>query len=310
MGAGAGTMPVSMPARVGGPGKVANCRARNDARQAARALNEDCNGGAKTLNWWGKLIGGTLGFVLGGPIGVLIGVVVGHHFDQPASGNWQAGADTAARAQATFFTATFSVMGYLAKSDGRVSEHEIRLAREVMRHMRLDAAQTDAAMRLFGEGKQAGFPVDEVLDQFRRECRGRRDLIHVFLQIQVQAALADGVMDQQERTALTDIAGRLGVSQPELQQIISLVEAFMRHGGGASGAPRTDELAEAYSILGVSRDSDDAVVKRAYRKLMSEHHPDKLVSRGLPEEMMRIAEEKTVEIRAAYERIKTARGMK
>jgi len=266
------------------------------------------------VGWWGKVIGGTFGFMLGGPIGALIGAAVGHRFDAGRARSQREapaeGLDARERAQTAFFTATFAVMGYLAKADGRVSADEIRVASLAMDRMGLGAEHRRVARDLFREGKNPAFALDEVLDQLRRECRGRRDLLRLFLEIQMQAALADGDMHAVEREALARVAARLGLSTIELQALEAMARA-QYHFRAQYEAPRArpgPSLEDAYAILNVDPGADDAAVTRAYRRLMSQHHPDKLVSKGLPEEMIRVATEKTQEIKAAYEGIRAARG--
>ncbi len=267
------------------------------------------------MSWWGKLIGGAFGYLLGGPLGALLGAALGHNFDKGLhvlheQGWSEQGPDTE-RIQAAFFTATFSVMGHIAKADGRVSPEEIGLARAVMAHMQLDESQRRAAIELFNEGKAADFPLDDVLEQLRQECRRRHTLLRMFLEIQLQAAYADGIMDQAERAVLLRACAALGVSQAEFAQLEAMVRAARQFGGGGAAPhrpPARDELKEAYAVLGVAADTDDETVKRAYKRLMSQHHPDKLVSKGLPEEMIRIATEKTQEIKAAYDTVRRVRG--
>lgn len=263
------------------------------------------------MSWWGKLLGGTFGFLIGGPLGALLGAALGHQFDLgvvSAKGEGPAlDPGEQARVQTAFFTATFSVMGHVAKADGRVSEDEIALARQVMAQMNLAADMRQTAIRLFNEGKAPDFPLDAVLDQFRRECRRRRNLIRMFLEIQLHAALADGVLHTAEERLLRHISDRLGIPPAEFEHLVTLVRAARDFAGAQAGPAPADRLAEAYAVLGVSEDASDAEVKKAYRRLMNQHHPDKLVARGLPEEMIAVATEKTQEIKAAYETIKKAR---
>lgn len=267
------------------------------------------------MSWWSALVGGTLGFVIGGPIGAIIGAALGHMVGGGTDWARLAGSyDPGERIQTVFFTTTFSVMGHLAKVDGRVSEHEIEAARAVMGQMNLNAGQRDAAIRLFQQGKQPDFDLDGVLAQFRRECQRRLDLFRVFVEIQLHAALSDGDIDAAERHVLEAICAQLGISRAEFARLEQLTRA--QHSGGWSqtsgGArqPNRVSLAQSYKVLGVSAEAGDAEVKKAYRRLLHQHHPDKLVAKGLPEEMMKVAEQKTQQVIAAYERIKEARGMK
>ena len=259
------------------------------------------------MAWWGKALGGAFGFMIGGPLGALMGIAFGHSFDRGLNsledGNWQAEQE---RIQAAFFTATFSVMGYIAKADGRVTADEIRLAEAVMDRLGLNAEMRESAKKLFNEGKSADFPIGEVMDQFRRETHRRTTLIQMFLEIQLQAAYADGVMHPAERAALEDICGHLGIAVSHLNRL----EEMLRAGFGRAGyepQDSADALEDAYRLLGVSETISDSELKKTYRRLMSQHHPDKLVARGLPEQMIEDATEKTQQIKAAYELIRKSR---
>ena len=277
------------------------------------------------MAWWGKIVGGAFGLVLGGPLGAVLGAVLGHRFDQgmaslpDASVGWDPGDQE--RVQTAFFTATFAIMGHVAKADGRVSTDEIRMAEAVMEEMDLNAAQRRAAIGLFDQGKDATFSLDSMLEQFRRECHGRSTLMRLFLEIQLQAAYADGRCDASEDRVLRHICGQLGFSEFDYLRLRRMIEAQMglhserqgqrRQQRGAHRAPkqRAPSIADAYAVLGIEAGATDAEVKKAYRRLRSQHHPDKLVAKGLPEEMMKLAAHKTIEIRQAYEQIKQARGL-
>ena len=268
------------------------------------------------MSWWGKLLGGAFGYVLGGPIGALLGAVLGHNFDAGLKRRAESAAPgDQQRVQAAFFTATFSVMGHIAKADGRVSQQEIAVAEALMDQMELSPDMRRAAIRLFSEGKSGAFRLDEVLDQLRQEAHRRQTLIQMFVEIQLQAAYADGRLDSIEEGILLHICDRLGVSRSlfrGLEQLVRLQFRFTEPGAGAGRArpepARAPSLADAYAVLGVKPEASDDEVTRAYRRLMSQHHPDKLVAKGLPEEMMKLAAQKTHEIRKAYEMVREARG--
>ncbi len=263
------------------------------------------------MSWWGKVLGGAFGFMLGGPLGALLGAVVGHNLDLGIARLPEGEVDEGEkeRVQAAFFTATFSVMGHIAKADGRVSEDEIDMARAVMRQMELDDAMRRTAIDLFTQGKSAEFQLDAVLEQFRRECHRRRTLIRLFIEIQLQAAYADGRLDPVEDRLLRHICRKLHFPQSEYERLEEMIRAEIHQGGaGRATAREGPKLPDAYALLNVDPGASDQEVKRAYRRLLSQHHPDKLVAKGLPEEMMKVAAQKTHEIRQAYERIKKERG--
>ncbi|MEE8387648.1 MAG: co-chaperone DjlA [Acidiferrobacterales bacterium] len=262
------------------------------------------------MGWWGKLVGGALGFAIGGPLGALLGAAMGHNLDVSMGGRREAlHAGDQGRVQAAFFTATFSIMGYLAKADGRVTRDEIAMAEQVMTQMQLNDAQRQAAINLFQEGKNADFPLDDVIDQFREECHRRVNLVRMFLEIQIATALADGKFDYTEERVLFHIADRLGFPRIFFERLISSVRAQQHFADGQGDGGGRAGLQNAYDVLEVDSGMTDAEIKKAYRRQMNQHHPDKLVSKGLPEEMIKIATGKTQEIKAAYEQIKESRGL-
>jgi DnaJ like chaperone protein len=265
------------------------------------------------LNFWGKLIGAGLGYMMGGGIGLVIGVIIGHQFDKglaslEGGGAAGLGGLSHVEIQHAFFEATFSVMGHLAKADGRVSEEEIALARQVMSRMGLSERARHEAISLFSQGKAPDFALEAMLTRFRYATRRARNLRQMFIEIQLHAAYADGELNPAEKRLLLTICDELGFSSADFDRLDAMVRAEQHSAKG--GKVEQVSLEDAYVILNVSSQSSDAEIKRAYRKLTNQHHPDKLVAKGLPEEMMKLAEEKTHEIRAAYERIREARGIK
>ena len=254
--------------------------------------------------------------MLGGPLGALLGAALGHNFDRGLA-NMQIGMDkfgsgNTERVQSAFFVATFSVMGHVAKADGRVSEEEIQMAQQIMAHMQLSSEQKRAAVTLFNEGKQSDFRINAVLDQFKLECHRRRNLLQMFMEIQIATVFADGVLNNAERDILIYIGDRLGFSLYHIDQLIRMVQAQQHYAyeqAGFGSRPPPASLDDAYAVLGIAKSASDGDVKKAYRRLMNQHHPDKLVAKGLPEEMMKLATEKTQEIKKAYEQIKQARGI-
>ena len=258
------------------------------------------------MAWWGTLIGGTLGFMFGGPLGALLGAALGRNFDHGikiTDQHGDFGAGQQERVQAAFFTTTFSVMGHIAKADGKVTADEIAATEAIMGRMQLNALQRKAAVKLFNEGKKDDFPLHDVLQQFRHECLRRRNLVQMFLEIQISTAMADGHLHSSEKRIIYSIGEQLGFDHASIEHLFSFSGS-----GQPPGGHRHAPLSSAYKVLGIDKGASDAEVKKAYRRLMSQHHPDKLIARGLPEEMIKLATEKTQQIKAAYEQIKESRG--
>lgn len=256
------------------------------------------------MAWWGTLLGGTLGYMFGGPLGALLGAALGRNFDRGLRITDERAAYNVGeqeRVQAAFFAASFSIMGHIAKADGKVTAAEISSAETIMARMQLDSRQRRAAITLFNEGKKDGFPLHDVLMQFRRECHGRRNLVQMFIEIQITVAMADGGLHAAERKIIFTIGQELGFDHATIEHL------FRLSGRGEQPPRRGYDLVAAHEILGVGKGATDAEIKKAYRRLMSQHHPDKLIAKGLPDEMVKIATEKTQKIKAAYEQIMDSR---
>ncbi|MFV0262082.1 MAG: co-chaperone DjlA [Kluyvera sp.] len=274
------------------------------------------------MQYWGKVIGVAVALMMGGGFwGVVLGLLVGHMFDKARSRrvNWFANQQ---QRQSLFFATTFEVMGHLTKSKGRVTEADIHIASLFMDRMNLHGESRSAAQQAFRVGKSDNYPLREKMRQFRSVCFGRFDLIRMFLEIQIQAAFADGSLHPNERDVLYIIAEELGISREQFDQFLRMMQGGAQfgggyqqqsqggHGGGWQQAQRGPTLEDACNVLGVKSSDDATTIKRAYRKLMSEHHPDKLVAKGLPPEMMEMAKQKAQEIQKAYELIKEQKGFK
>ncbi len=250
------------------------------------------------------LLGAIIGAAIGGVPGLLIGGLLGYGLRQLVVTSIVGGLRVA---QSRLIDSTFSIMGALCKADNVVTRDEINAVEKIFRMLNLNEAMQVQAKAAFGRGKQADFDLDAAVDQFARLSRGRLPLLQLFLQLQTMAVAADGRIDPAEHAMLVRIARRLGLSEADVSQLEALLRAAAQGPSGAGAAPSRDRLADAYAALGVAPDAPSADVKRAYRKLISQNHPDKLASRGLPESMRAVAEERSREINSAYDLIKAAR---
>lgn len=261
----------------------------------------------------GRFIGAFVGFVFGGFIGAILGFFVGGWFAKGWRQFQQSESPEAlAAVQKNFFETTFILIGYLAKADGRVSEEEIKQTEHLMAEMGLKADQKREAIRLFKIGSVPNFQPEETLQNFKSLCGHRPQLAKMLVVYLIHTALADGTLDPKEEIALKKVAEGLSFSSFAFEQMLRMLKAqgaFAGSGGNYStgGVTQADELANAYAALGMSSDATDKELKKAYRKLMSEYHPDKLMGQGVPDHVLKAATERSQEVQAAYDVIKRSR---
>jgi DnaJ like chaperone protein len=259
--------------------------------------------------FYGKVIGGLIGLAAGGLPGLIVGVLIGHAFDRALAKALHFGSPgNLAQIKNSFFETTFLLSGYLAKVDGRISESEVAHTEQVIAQMGLDAQQRLRAIELFRRGAGSDFAMEAAVAAFVQNVGGQRQLQQTLLLFLISLAHADRGMEPAEHAALVRIAAMMGLSAVALEQLLRMASAqagFQEQ--RRAREPGATTLDDAYKALGVASSATDNEVKRAYRKLMSENHPDKLIARGVPEEMIKLATERTQEIQAAYTMIKQGR---
>jgi len=260
---------------------------------------------------YGKIIGGMIGLLVGGFVGLIIGVFIGHTFDKGLSHTLGFGSpENIERIKTSFFETTFLLSGHLAKADGRVSEAEVAHTEQMFNQMGLSAQQREQAIELFRQGTAADFQVESAVSAFLQTCGPQRKLQQTLLLFLISLALADHTIEPAEHAALVHIATLMGMGTTQLEQLLRMAQAQEHfHGQGGYAAQPGTSLEDAYAALGLESNANDKELKRAYRKRMSENHPDKLIAQGVPEDMVKLATERSQEIQAAYEMIRKHRGI-
>jgi len=249
----------------------------------------------------GKLIGALLGLlILRNPMGLGIGLAVGHAWDM----GWIGQSFRRPRNEEGALVAPlFSLAGALARSDGRVSEAEIAAVERLMARMGLDRSGRERAIASFNRGKQPDFGIDAATRELRAFCGIRVDLKLSLLDVLADVALADGALAAPRAETLGRVARGLDVD-PSLLAVI-----LKRKQGGDAGAPSRELRTDPYAVLELTPQASDEEIRRAYRRLIALHHPDKAHARGAAPEIMRLAEARARDINAAWEEIKTRRGL-
>ncbi len=255
-----------------------------------------------------KFLGALIGFYFLGFIGALIGFFIGGAIDRNIA--YGAGAINPlsnALRQSVFIETLFTLKGKLAKADGHISQDEIDHTEQVIQQLGMSAEHRKVAIDLFRKGAAAEFDIGPQLGRFMQVCGHTHHLKQVLLVYLIVLALSDGKIDAAEEALLSDIAQRLGYSQAEFRRQLEMVLNQSHFAGAGGQAVATSALEDAYKALGVSQSSSDQEVKRAYRKLMSQYHPDKLIGQGLPEDMVAVATQQAQEIQVAYDLITRSR---
>ena len=278
-------------------------------------------------HWWGKLLGALFGYLIGRGVGAFFGVLIGNLFDRglaqhSSRAHWHYHQEKRAHVQKIFFTTTFAVMGHVAKADGRISEKEIAIAKQMMHEMRLSSKQKEIAKQYFTAGKQTAFNLNQSLEQFYKACHDNPELIKLFIDIQYQAATIEPLTDAKIKV-LNNILQQLGFAPLYKQYrffedlgdtIFNTDSQYSSHNHNKQHYEQRSQyqsyspLAHSYAILEVSSEASKQEVKRAYRRLISRNHPDKLIAQGLPEAMIKLANNKTQQITKAYEEICKNKG--
>jgi DnaJ like chaperone protein len=270
-------------------------------------------------DWWGKILGGFFGYLMAGPIGIFIGVLVGNFFDKALSKHvthpyWHLLKESSADVQALFLETTFSLLGHIAKADGRVSENEIQKTYDIMESMRLTRKQRKLAKIYFTQGKEAHFQKEPLLTLFKNACRNHPDLLQSFINIQFSMAQSDGLSDKKIHI-LNSILKTLGFATLHNQNHFYEDNGFNSRHSQSSSRRQNRPVDEpihthnkAHAILGTNPQSSQEEVKKAYRRLISRNHPDRLIAKGASPEAVKQANNKTQAIRKAYEELCESKG--
>jgi DnaJ like chaperone protein len=255
-----------------------------------------------------KLIGIVAGFFLFGFLGSILGYFVGAAIDRiRALGSGGMNPLSNALRQAVFLESVFILMGKLAKADGVISQSEIDHVEQFMQKLGMTAEHRQQAIAWFKTGSDPAFDIGPTYQRFMSICGNTKDLKQVLLVYLIVMALADGHFHPAEEALLTEIASHFGYDQAAFKHLLDMVLNQSHFGPGQINS--AESLDDAYKALGVTKDSSDQEVKRAYRKLMSQYHPDKLMGQGVPADMIAIATEQTKEIQLAYDLIKKSRNL-
>jgi len=251
------------------------------------------------MGWLGKAVGGTIGFAMGGPLGAVAGAVFGHMFDgsdeklqligerSPGSAGEQA--------QMAFFVASFSMLAKLAKADGGVTDAEMQSIRQFMaQDLNLNAQSRQAAEQIFQAALQTPQSFDAFAGQFYQHFARQPQLLELMIDILFRVSVADGALHESEEQLILSAVRIFHLTETDYQKIKS---RYIKN---------TEKF---YAALGCSSSDSNDTIKKQYRKLVRDYHPDTIAAKGLPEEFEKFANDKFREIQEAYEAVSKERRL-
>ena len=258
------------------------------------------------MGWLSGIIGGGIGAMIAGPFGAIIGAAIGASMGGTKGirtggmGGHLGAFGESQRLQMLFFTAAFSMVGKLAQADGRVCENEIAAIRRISNDiLGLDQQTRRYAIEILNQSKVSSESFSDYAREFGRVFSGQRDLSMFMMDFLFQVAMADGVLHPEEERMLLEAKEHFRLNESVYRTL------YTRHVGHRSTS--STGLKQHYQVLGVAEDANLAEIKKAYRTKAAEYHPDKIQSKGLPPEFLKFANDKLVEINAAYEAIMAAK---
>lgn len=239
------------------------------------------------MSIWGKIAGVAAGLAIGGPIGALIGGIAGHFaFDRGA------GEPGPARRQVAFTIGVIALGAKMAKADGVVTRDEVDAFRQIFV---VPPAEVENVARVFNLAKQSVSGFEAYAAQLAQIFGPRAKILEDVLDGLFHIAKADGVVHPKEIEFLQQVAAQFGFDEAAFARIRA------RH--------VSPDKEDPYVILGLDRDAGDAEIKKTYRQLVRDNHPDKMIARGVPEEFVAIATERLARINSAYDQISKERGL-
>ncbi len=241
------------------------------------------------MSVWGKIVGGATGFAIGGPIGALVGAVAGHVYDTSRADAVLRPARQPER-QVAFTIAVIALSAKLAKADGVVTRDEVAAFKRIFR---IPPSEEKNVARVFDLARKHAHGYEPYARQVAGLFRGNPAVLEELLDCLFHVARADGRVTEDELAYLRNVADLFGLSATEFNRI--------------QAENIGPDKADPYQILGVADDASDDELRTAYRRLVRENHPDKLIAEGMPEEFISVANDKLAAINAAYDKVEKAR---
>jgi DnaJ like chaperone protein len=247
------------------------------------------------MGWFGKLTFGTMGLLLGGPLGAIAGTALGHHLVDKNDNLTERSVHIkrAEQSQAAYFVSIFSILGKLAKVDGRVTTAEIRFMEEFLGGLNIPEEEKEFAKQVFSEAKRSPYSIEDFARQMYQVNKHQPTILLSFMDLLFKLVMADGNPNTAEEATLIKIKDIFCISD---QQFNNLKQVYFR------------DVDRYYKMLNSNPESSNEEIRANYKKLVKDFHPDTIISKGLPEEFVQFATRRFQEIQEAYEKIGQERG--
>ena len=247
----------------------------------------------------GKIIGGTIGFAMAGPLGAIAGAALGHAFDSNSQAQYiddRARLSSGEEAQFTFFVAAFSMLAKLAKADGQVTREEMNAVEKFMMYdLNLNSESRRLATNIFHTAIESPNSFNDFATQFYNQFQEQYQMLDLMIDILIRVSVADGTLSPSEEKLILSAVRIFNFDDEKYRRFKSKY---------------IQDVEKYYAILGCNSSDSNEHIKKQYRKLVSDYHPDKIASKGLPEEFTKFANVKFREIQEAYETIKKERNIR
>ena len=241
---------------------------------------------------WGKILGGAAGFALGGPLGAILGVMAGNAFDKRSKSKFNFSQINQNQKQQIFTISFIILSAKLAKSDGKVTEDEIRAFKE---KFKIPKSEINKVGKIFNEAKKDVYGYKQIADQVGLLFSDNKVLLEELLNNLFYIAASDGQISLKEIDLLKSISVSFKFSEKDFQRIFQM--------------NLNNKDADPYKLLGVNRSDDDKIIRKKWILLNKEHHPDNLIAKGMPKEFIEQSNKELASINLAYDKIKELRGI-
>ena len=235
------------------------------------------------MSIWGSLLGGVIGFSLGGPFGALLGSFLGGKISNISSSNTFGSQQNA---QQIFALSLIILSAKLSKADGRVSKEELIAVKE---KLQIPDSEIDQVAKIFNKAKDESTGYEPYAKQISEIFKGNQNVLEEVINILFYIAEADGHVSNEEESMIANIAFIFGLSQNQYESI--------------KETRKSSDKLNPYIVLESQRTDDLKSIRKKYIKLSKEHHPDLLINKGVPIEVINESKNKMRAINAAWDQI-------